>query len=86
MRSIVESILNEILKTSTIRIDRRQKLRQQTGTQAMQLAKERNDPSYKKFKFYRDKMLQSKKQMMKKYKRRGAAIAMKKASRSSGLK
>lgn len=60
---------------SVIRRTRSAKIQALANRFAVAIAKERNDPTYKKYKMFRDKFIDSKKMLGRKYK----AVAMKQA-------
>ena len=69
-----DSVLTEV-GASTVRVSKQTKRQQQAGAAALRLAKDANDPIYKKFIKYRTMMLDSKKKLMKKYGRKGMRAA-----------
>jgi len=66
-----EKLFLSELTASTTKVTKRTKLKQQAGVQALRIAKEKNDPLYKKYKRYNTMRLEIKKKLMDKYSRKG---------------
>jgi len=66
-----EIFINEALTTSNVKVTRIAKLKQQAGSQAFRMAKERNDPLYVKYLRWRKLALEMKSKIIKKYGTRG---------------
>ncbi len=63
-------------RTRMIKRSKKSQLNRAGGRAAIQMAKQR-DPLYKRYKYHRDKYLQLKERLMKKYARRGMRSAKK---------
>jgi hypothetical protein len=71
------AILNEKAKTKMIKLTKKSQIRRAGGRAAIQIAKEKKDPVYKKYEYHRQKYLELKKKIMKKNSRKGLARAKK---------
>lgn len=74
--------INEVLKMSMRRIGRQEKLSRLSGSMAARIAKDKNDPDYKKMIKYKKLWIKFKKKVMRKYKVRGKQAARKAAMRT----
>lgn len=74
--------INEVLKMSMRRIDRQEKLNRLGGSMAARLAKDKNDPDYKKMIKYKNLWKKFKAKVMRKYAVRGKQAARKAAMKS----
>lgn len=57
----------EAKATSIVRVSRKEKVSRAIGTFAIQMAKEKNDPLYKRYEKFRKKYLDAKERIIKKY-------------------
>ena len=60
-------IHQEAKATSIVRVSRKEKVSRAIGTFAIQMAKEKNDPLYKRYEKFRRKYLDAKERIIKKY-------------------
>lgn len=74
--------INELLKMSMTRIDRQSKLDRLGGSMAARIAKDKNDPDYKKMIKYKNLWKKFKEKVMRKYKVRGTQAARKAAMKT----
>lgn len=74
--------INEVLKMSMRRIDRKEKLARLGGSMAARLAKEKNDPDYKKMIKFKKLWIKYKSKVMRKYAIRGKQAARKAAMKT----
>jgi hypothetical protein len=75
--------INEILKMSMQRIGRQEKLDRLGGSMAARLAKDKNDPDYKKMIKYKTLWKKFKEKVMRKYAVRGKQAARKAAMKTN---
>lgn len=75
--------INEILKMSMQRIGRQEKLDRLGGSMAAKLAKDKNDPDYKKMIKYKTLWKKFKEKVMRKYAVRGKQAARKAAMKTN---
>ena len=74
--------INEILKMSMRRIDRQEKLNRLGGSMAARIAKDKNDPDYKKMIKFKNLWIKYKEKVMRKYGIRGKQAARKAAMKT----
>jgi hypothetical protein len=72
--------LQEGYRPSTIRRGRSQKLQSTSGTLAVNLAKKKNDPMYKRMIFFKQMYKNNKAMVMRKYKTQAMMLARQRAS------
>ena len=73
-----DQVLNEgKAKSKTIKLSKMSQINRAAGRAALQLAKNANDPLYTKYKTWRNKALDLKKKLMKKYGKKGKKVAKK---------
>jgi len=72
--------LQEGYTSSTIRRGRSQKIRSTAGTLAVNLAKKKNDPMYKRMKFFKAMYINNKESLIRRYKSQAMALARQRAS------
>lgn len=79
-KNIIQEFLNNNLNevaTTTVRVTKRTKVRQQTGISAMRLARDAGDPLYRKYRRYKEMYLEVRRKILNKYGRRGRRLARK---------
>jgi len=59
-------------------VTKRQKIDRRAGLEALAIAKEKNDPLYRKYKKFRGKFMDVKEKIMKKYRKKGLLKAREK--------
>ena len=83
--TILEEYLLELLDesyTSTItKRGRNQKIKSTTGSIAVSMANQKNDPLYKKMIYYKHLYMKTKEQLQRKYKSRAMVVARQKATK-----
>ena len=66
--------LNESYTSTISKRTRQQKIKSSAGAIGVSLARQKNDPLYKKMMLHKQKYIQTKKQLQKKYKSKGELI------------
>ena len=73
--NVLQNFLDEVVSTSNVKVSKRDKIDRLQGSKSMQLAKEKNDPVYKKYVKYNKKRIALKKKIMSKYGTKARTIA-----------
>jgi len=72
--------LNESYTSTLSKRGRNQKIKSTAGVMGVTLARQKNDPLYKKMMYYKHLYMKTKEQLQKKYKSRALTLARQKAS------
>ena len=70
LQEFLDDNLNEV-GTTTVRITKKTKIRQQSGISAMRLARDAGDPMYRRYKKYKKLYLDTRKKILSKWGRKG---------------